>query len=282
MNCKRFNDVKQAIINSGNMYIPHFRLEEFIYDFKVENFLIDVAITALCNTSFVPLGKPVDKNYFAKRKEVANYYSYNYLVIYDWEDINKVLNILPKERNIIRASDCGIVDLDKLDADNFLNKYHIQGACRNSKYNLSLVHNGIIVSVMTFGVPRYNKNYDFELLRLCTNSDYKVYGAASKLFNRFLEISGAKSIISYCDNSKFSGKVYETLGFDHVKTGISKHWIRINPFTHYTDNFIRQHGADALLGTNFGKGTSNEAILSSLGFLPVYDVGQSTYVYNIV
>ncbi len=133
---------------------------------------------------------------------------------------------------------------------------------------------------MTFRKPRYNKNFEYELLRLCTKSGSIVYGGVSKLFKYFLQTSVATSIISYCDNSKFSGKIYKELGFTLERISIAKHWVRLNPFKHFTDNLVRQKGVDSLLGTHFGKGMLNETLLLSMGFLPIYDVGQAVYVIN--
>ena len=64
---------------------------------------------------------------------------------------------------------------------------------------------------MTFGKPRYNKNYEWELVRFC--SHFQVVGGAEKLFTYFRNRYKPKSIISYCDKSKFIGKVYTNLGF---------------------------------------------------------------------
>ena len=46
---------------------------------------------------------------------------------------------------------------------------------------------------------------------------------------------------------------------------------------HFTDNLVRQRGIDQLLGTNYGKGTSNEELLRENGFVEIYDAGQSTF-----
>ena len=64
---------------------------------------------------------------------------------------------------------------------------------------------------MTFGKPRYNNKYQWELLRLCTQPKYRVVGGASKLFQYFIKIYNPESIISYCDRSKFNGSVYENI-----------------------------------------------------------------------
>jgi len=97
---------------------------------------------------------------------------------------------------------------------------------------------------MTFGKPRYNRKYEYELLRYC--SSYTVIGGAEKLFSYFLNTYTPKSIISYCDLSKFTGRVYNRLGFilKNNKIVPSKHWYNLVTKRHITDNLLRQRGFD--------------------------------------
>ena len=139
----------------------------------------------------------------------------------------------------------------------------------------------MLVEVMTFGKPRYNKKYEYELLRLCTHKDYTITGGSEKLFKYFIEQYNPSSIISYCDKSKFTGNVYGRLGFKlSGEAKPSKHWYNIQTNQHITDNLLRQRGFDQLFGTNYGKGTSNEMLMIEHGFVEVYDCGQSTYIWN--
>lgn len=133
---------------------------------------------------------------------------------------------------------------------------------------------------MTFGKPRYNKNFNWELLRLCSHKDYIIIGGSNKLFGYFLKNNDG-SIISYCDNSKFNGDVYLKLGFSLRDFGKpKKHWYNISKNIHITDNLLLQLGFDKLFKTNYGKGTSNEMLMIEHGFLYVYDCGQSSYEYK--
>ena len=134
---------------------------------------------------------------------------------------------------------------------------------------------------MTFGKPRYNKNYEWELLRLCTKSNYNIIGGAEKLFDYFLNTYKPDSIISYCDISKFTGSVYSKLGFKLKATSKpSRHWYNIKTKQHITDNFLRQKGFDKLFNANYGKGTDNDELMREHNFVEIYDCGQSTYIYE--
>lgn len=159
----------------------------------------------------------------------------------------------------------------------FLNAYHLQNTCKGQTIRYGLYKSEILVQLMTFGKPRYNKKYELELLRLCSHKDYKIVGGAEKIFKYIVNIYKPKSIISYCDNSKFSGDVYKRLGFKKQVSPPSKHWYNAKTKQNITDNLLRQRGFDQLFGTNYGKGTSNEELMLEYGFLPVYDCGQNAY-----
>ena len=134
---------------------------------------------------------------------------------------------------------------------------------------------------MTFGKPRYNKNYEWELVRYC--SRYEVVGGAEKLFKHFVLEYFPKSIISYCDRSKFEGNIYTRLGFTLNAINIGKHWYNMRTQKHITDNLLRQRGFDQLLGNEYGyygKGTSNEELMKQHDFVEIYDAGQATYIWK--
>lgn len=141
-----------------------------------------------------------------------------------------------------------------------------------------MFYNEELVEVITFGKPRYNKRYEWELLRLCIKPGYRIAGGSEKLFNYFIKQNNPTSIISYCDLSKFVGNVYNRLGFKLLyKTKPNKHWSKGTK--HITNNLLLQRGYDQLFNTNYGKGTSNEELMISSGWVEVYDCGQGVYTY---
>ena len=206
---------------------------------------------------------------------------YNCISIWDWDEYGNIIGLLMNKTSI-GARNCEIKEVDKKCCKEFLNKNHLQGDCRNQSIRLGLYYGDELIELMTFGKPRYNKNYEYELLRLCTKRGLVVNGGASKLFKHFIKNYNATSIISYCDLSKFSGKIYEDLGFTHKSTSISKHWYEPKTNTHITDNLLKQRGFDQLFKTNYGKGVSNKELMLEHGFVEIFDCGQSTYIYNSI
>ena len=174
------------------------------------------------------------------------------------------------------ARHCVVKEISaKLTAE-FLNQYHLQNYAKD-KIRLGLFYNDELSAVMTFGKPRYNKGYEWELIRYCSPI-YNISGGAEKLFKSFVNQYNPQSIISYCDVSKFSGQVYHKLKFKKIRVSQpARHWYHPKTKQHFTDNLVRQRGVDQLLGTNYGKGTSNEALLLEHGFVEIYDCGQATY-----
>lgn len=200
--------------------------------------------------------------------------------VWDWDDWQKIINLIkPKERLYARKLKIKSVNSDI--AKIFLEKHHLQGNCRNKTVNLGLYQDEQLVELMVFGKPRYNNKYEWELLRLCTHSNYIIVGGANKIFKYFTDNYKPKSIISYCDYSKFTGDVYTKLGFKFVKLNYpSKIWSKGSK--KITDSLLRQRGFDQLFKTNYGKGTSNEQLMLDNYWLPVYDCGQKVFEYIIM
>lgn len=200
--------------------------------------------------------------------------------VWDWDNWDKIINLVKdKQRLYARNLNIKLIDNNE-NLKQFLTINHIQGDCRNKAVNIGLYQDSKLIQVMIFGKPRYNKNYEWELLRLCTDNNYIVIGGSNRLFNYFIDNYKPNSILSYCDNSKFDGNIYFKLGFELVKTTYpSKNWSNGNK--RITDNLLRQRGYDQLFHTNYGKGTSNEQLMIDNGWLPVYDCGQKVFEWKL-
>ena len=269
----------ELLDDNGIKYEREFLLQKYSYDFKVGETLIEINPTATHNTHFNPYGKNrIDANYHRDKSKLAEDSGYSVIHVFDWDDVDKVVQLL-KFRVTAYARKCDVKVVSEIDTNNYLDMYHLQGTCRGQKIRLGLYYDNQLVSLMTFGKPRYNKNYEYELLRYCAS--HNVVGGANKLFKYFVDNYKPNSIVSYCDTSKFSGKVYDMLGFkiDTINSP-SCHWYSVKENKHITDNLLRMQGYDRLFKENHGKGTSNEELILDRGYLPVYDCGQATYVWK--
>ena len=275
---KEFSDILTSLNINNDL---EFSIGHKSYDIKVDNTLIEIDPTFTHNTSLPAFSNEhISIDYHLNKTKLANENGFNCIHVFDWDDKDKIINMfLPK--SILYARQCEVKEISLKEANDFLNLYHLQNGLMKQDICLGLFYNDNLVEVMTFGKPRYNKNYDYELLRLCTHKDYKVTGGTKKLFKYFLDNYKPNSIISYCDKSKFSGEVYTRLGFTlKGEAKPSRHWYNIKEEKHITDNLLRQRGFDQLFGTNYGKGTSNDELMLEHNFVEVYDCGQSTYIWN--
>ena len=263
-------------------YEREFVIDNRSFDFKVENILIEIDPSITHNSTFGYKGKnPMDKNYHLEKSRLAIKNGYRCIHVFDWDDVNKVINAL-KPKIKVYARKCEIREVNKFDTDLLLNTNHFQGTCTGQSIRLGLYYDDKLIQIMTFGKPRYNNNYEYELVRLCTVSSYYVVGGAEKLFKYFIKTYNPKSIVSYCDYAKFSGNVYSRLGFKLVKhNSPTKHWYNLKTKKHFTETIVNLQGVDHLLKTNYGKGASNDELMLKNGFIEVYDCGQLRYEYKL-
>ena len=261
-------------------YDTEYIIKNRSYDFKIGDILIEINPSATHNINWKPFsGKPITKDYHYEKTKLGNDNNFRVINVWDWDDVDKIIkSLLP--RKTIYARNCELKEVSKKDIRNFLNEYHFQGSCNGQKIILGLYYNDELIQVMTFGKPRYDK-YEWELLRLCTKSGIQVVGGSEKLFAQFINEYNPTSIISYCDNSKFKGDVYERLGFNMMSySKPSKHWYNIKTKVHVTNNLLNQRGFDQLFGTNYGEENSNEDLMFKRGFIEIFDAGQSVWVWS--
>ena len=263
--------------NNISCLSSEFPIGRYSYDFRInENTLVEINPTVTHNSTFSPFNTPKEKDYHFNKTKLATDNGYRCISVWDWDNLDAVINLLSPSLSI-GARECVVKEVSSSESENFLNKYHVQGTAK-SKIQIGLFYNNSLVSLMTFGKPRYNKGYEYELIRYC--SCMKISGGAEKLFQFFVSSYNPTSVISYCDLSKFNGLVYNKLGFNKINVSVGKHWYNVETGKHITDNLLRQRGFDQLFHTNYGKGTSNEELMLLNGFLEVYDCGQATYVWG--
>lgn len=259
-----------------------YSIGKFSFDIKAGKYLVEIdpAYTHSCTTASA-FNEPKKKEYHLTKTIIASKNGFECIHCFDWEDKDNIIDIINPNKRRILARKCILKEISKNVADNFLISNHIQGTLKIQPIRLGLYFNDELVQIMTFGKPRYNKNFEYELLRLCTAKGTYIVGGSEKLFAYFLRNYEPSSIISYCDLSKFNGNVYIKLGFKYIRTSKPAiHWYNIHTHQHFTDQLLRKHGADRLIGTSYGKGYDNKQILLDNGFVGVADCGQMVYAWN--
>lgn len=276
-----YDKFKSSMLFYGLDFKENVVVENFLYDFECNGTtLIKFDSVSHCNST---LKKVDDVDTHKKLTKCAELNGYHCIHVFDWDDPSKVALMLTSKKRVY-ARKCSIEEVDQKTANIFLKKYHLQGSARGQVKCYALYLNGSIVSVMTFGKPRYNKNYEWELIRLCYHPRYLVVGGSEKLWNQFVKDVTPVSVLSYCDRSKFTGNVYYRLGMVLKSEGQpSKHWYSETEKSrskHITNNFLLQHGYDQIFKESYGKGTDNEELIMQRGYLPIYDCGQMTFEWK--
>ena len=177
--------------------------------------------------------------------------------------------------NRIFARKCIIKEVSYTESEKFLNENHIQGNC-TSKYRYGLYYNDELISLMTFGISRFNKN-EFELIRFCNKLNLNVIGGASKLFKHFLNThKDVNKIISFADRRWSLGNLYVKLGFAFdTLTDPSYFYVVDN----LRENRIK-YQKHKLVSEGYNSSLSEHEIMLQREIYRIYDCGNLKYVYE--
>jgi hypothetical protein len=133
--------------------------------------------------------------------------------------------------------------------------------------------------LISFGKPRFNKNYSWELIRLASKLGTTVVGGASKLFNYFINNNDiGEGVICYSDRRFGEGKVYENLGFILDKsTEPGYYWT--DGYTIWSRTKFQKHKLHALL-PNFNDSLSEAENMFINGYRRLWDCGVNVLKYT--
>lgn len=199
---------------------------------------------------------------------------------YEWDNpeyrckIEALLDGILGESRVIYARNLNIVEVSLSEAQVFESLNHLQGKAV-SAINIALVENSNIVGLMTFGKPRFDSNYEYELIRLCYSNNVNIVGGAERMLKYFIDKYKPKSILTYCNLAKFTGNVYNRLGFKVVKDNpISEpNYVWVGPkstpvLTRYQTmkkDLVREGLGDPEM--------TEDEIMQNHGFYKIYDSG---------
>lgn len=212
---------------------------------------------------------------------------------YEWKDskiqekIKNYLYDIVKSDSIDRmyARNTVVSEISPAEQYKFQDKYHLQGRATAS------IHLGIyqdadkdkkdLLGIMTFGKPRFNNQYEYELVRMCFKPKVSVVGGAQKMFKHFLDMYKPKQILTYSDISKFTGGVYKQMGMravqDNPMTVPNYVWVRPQD-----SSFLNRYQTTKQKLVDSGLGSDDQTendIMTWSGYVKVYDCGQLKYEY---
>lgn len=186
----------------------------------------------------------------------------------------RVRSLLGKNEYRIHGRKCIVKEIGRKDADEFLDSCHIQGKCV-SEVNMGLYYEGKLLSVMTFGKPRFDKTHRWELLRFATMPNYTVTGGAGKLLTAFRRIHKNEGIISYADRRWSNGALYEALGFRLLRESSPSYWYVKNDMRFHRTRF-QKHKLQGQLAV-YDAGLSEYENMLNNGYGRIWDCGNKVY-----
>ncbi len=224
----------------------------------------------------------IDKDYHLNKTKLCEEKNIQLIHVFEhhWNDLFKreiiksMISSKLQLNNKIYARKCKIKEVENNVKDDFLNKNHIQGQCKSS-INLGLYYNKELVSLICFSKSRFNKNFDYEMIRFCSKKYFNVIGGASKLLKHFKNNYNS-SIITYADRTYSNGNLYENIGF-------KKHYIN-KPKYYYFKNgeIINRMSAQKKklpkLINNFDPILTEYKNMKNNGFKKIWDCGTITYI----
>ncbi len=143
-------------------------------------------------------------------------FNYNQIELYT----NKCIYIIQSKiglNKVIYARNCEFKRINKLQADVFLNKYHLLNSVSNGIY-FSLQNNDKIIAVAAFSKGRKlntlkTNERSYELLRFCCINGVTIAGGLSKLITNFVKVKNASHIMTYTDNMFGENLSLKKIGF---------------------------------------------------------------------
>lgn len=163
-----------------------------------------------------------DSAYHLKKTQAAQAAGYELWHFWDWEletQWDKIINKITSRishTTTTGARKLSVHVIDSTEKSQFCNQWHLQNDCTSS-VNLGLRDSqNQLLMVATFGASRFNKLYDWELLRLCSKETLTVVGGASKLISHYVNhyMKPSETLVSYCNLRWSNGNVYRKCGFD--------------------------------------------------------------------
>lgn len=241
------------------------------------------------------LDAQAEKFYIARIKKAINenklykgykweYQKNSQYMILPWEKNDqqkmKIWNSILSHKNNkslkIYARNTEIREITRTVANEFCVNNHLQGKA-NSLFRYGLFYDDELVAIMTFSKSRYNKEYEYELIRYCCKLGTTVVGGASKLLKHFIKKVNPKNIISYCNLRFSNGNLYKKLGFTEIKTKSGPNYWWVKNEIVLTRIETQKHKLSNLL-ENFNQDLSERENMINNGYKKVEDRGNLVFV----
>ena len=266
---------------------------EYSLNFKVES---KVTVTLRVGDTLIDLYKNknlIDYNGYDYRTALVNKknrcITNGFKIIQIFEDeykdnpdivLSKIKHIIGIDEPLgkIQGRKCIISEIDKKEAEDFLNKNHIQGFV-GSTIHIGAKFNGELIGVMSFLKERDN---NWNLTRFASKNGYICQGVGGKLFTYFIRKYSPNEIRSFADRRwtlNRDNNVYTKLGFRfEYTTSPGYHYAiddgceRIRREQFKKDNLSKKY--------NLSKELSEMEMAKQIGYGRIWDCGLFKYMWK--
>jgi hypothetical protein len=184
-----------------------------------------------------------------------------------------------KVPNKIHARKCEIRMVDNFNTRHFLNDNHLQGYS-NCSISLGLYYNNQLVSILTFGKSRFDKNVEWELIRFANVLNTSIVGGFQKLFKHFIRTYNPNSIVSYADKRYSIGNIYRSVGMKEIQNdAVNYYYFNKREGIRYSRHQFQKHKLEDKLPI-FDESLSEGDNMKMNGFYKIYDCGNYKFVWR--
>ncbi len=188
-----------------------------------------------------------------------------------------LLSRIQKYETVYYARKLELKEVSKKEEKNFFNENHLQGFV-GSSYCCGLYCKDELISCMSFGKSRFNKKFEWELLRYANKINCSVVGGAKRIFKKFTIDNNPESLVSYCDNRYFTGFVYSSLGMELI--GEAKpNYFYTKRYKRYSRVKFQKHKLKNILETFDEEKTEVENVLNN-GYDIIHDCGNKVFAIS--
>lgn len=220
--------------------------------------------------------RSIPNNYHAHKSKIARAHGIRLIHVFgnEWhhkkDQVKSYLkSALGKNERKIGARKCSIRVLERDQASEFLEKYHIQGKCLHITA-FGLEHDGELLSVLTVG-RHHRRRGVLVVNRFCCKDGWTVSGGLSRLskaaYKHFKE-----PLVSWCDLRWSNGAGYLAAGWKRDQVLKPDYF-----YTNFRKVFSKQSRRKKAVNTPEGMTEHEHALLD--GLYRVYDCGKIRFIY---
>jgi hypothetical protein len=198
--------------------------------------------------------------------------------------LNKIAHILGIQQNLpkIYGRKCEIKTIYKYTAEEFLNKFHIQGFSSSSVY-YGAYYEDKLIAVMSF---KTENNGKWELIRFASDYNYICCGVGGKLFKHFVKEHNPLSVKSFADRRwtvNEENNIYIQLGFkfDKYTPPDYKYYnSKVDKYKRFHKFGFRKQVLLKKYPDKLNPKMTETEMVKELGYDRIWDCGLIKYVWN--